>query len=253
MHNMRFFRTLLSFLIIILSIRRLARVEHWSEKTRAIVETGVVLTVALIWVYSARNGNKRKTEREPHIELPATSSQSDIYERKSVATNMKLIAVILLIAGCFSMRPLFSVFDFANALRAQQAWPSVIGKVLTVQVESDTSKAGHIYWYPVWSYSYIVGDNSYASGSRDLKGRFALVDFPSRNDANAIASQRPVGAEVTVYYDPSAPQRSLLDRRTWTLLDWMAMLVAAILPVVTFGTSAFLLYRAKSTSRSNDA
>lgn len=253
MYNGRFLRALLVFSIVIFSIHRLARLEHWPAEMTAVFEIGMVLAVALIWIHSIKSKGKIKSETYRHIEPPATGSPPETHKRKSTATNMRLTAAALLIAGCFSMRPLYSALDFAYALHAQQNWPSANGKVLTAHVEPATSKAGRIYWHPVWSYSYIVGGNSYTSGSRDLKGRFALVDFPTRNDANAIASQRPAGAEVRVYYDPFAPQRSVLDRRTWTAVDWIAMLVATILPVITFGTSAFLFYRASSSIGNGEA
>lgn len=246
MRDRNVLRTLVRLWLVILMVLWLARAEYWGVKTTVIVQAGAaVATVILIFIYAT---GKRKTSENENKQTPEMSDEAAqlvVRRRKAMSASMKLVAVILLVLGFPLLRPVFELVRYAEALRTEQSWPSVKGRIQTVQVESQTSKSGHANWHPVWSYSYLVDGKPYHSASRDLTGRFALIDYDSVGDANAAAAQRPIGAEVTVYYDPFAPQHSVLDRRAWDFLDWAVTLVILIVLVAVFG-GVVVLYRASS-------
>jgi hypothetical protein len=55
-------------------------------------------------------------------------------------------------------------------------------------------------------YAYGVGGRRYEQSQSDLAPTASLPDR-----AQAVIARYPIGSAVTVYYDPRAPQRALID------------------------------------------
>ncbi len=130
--------------------------------------------------------------------------------RGKLDTNGKIgIALVLGI--------LFAIgLPMVNDLRAmvyahdEQTWRVAHGQIRTMRVEemTTTGRSARHFWYPVWTYTYFVDGTPYRASSTDLARHHQVSEFGS---AAAAAAFRPVDTDVDVYYDPDAPQRSVLD------------------------------------------
>ena len=97
----------------------------------------------------------------------------------------------------------------ARALRiAAQNWSSTTGKVITSRVE--VTGGDHTTVSPHIVYQYNVYSNEY-SNSQIKVGDTFISSYTSRQSYDTV-DKYPVGAEVTVYYDPENPQQSALER-----------------------------------------
>jgi hypothetical protein len=227
-------RFLLGLAIAILSVVQLARVARWSWTVTSVALV-IGVPVILVLMYS----RQRKTEAKEQELASGSASKVVVRSQKASPAKMKLIAACLFVIACFATVPPYKMLCTVVYTQDEQAWPSVTGKIQTARVESTRSK-GRAYWYPVWSYSYVVDGTPYSAGNRDLQGRFAIASFNSEVSAIAAAALRPIGADITVFYDPSAPQHSVLDRRTMSPLDWEFTLLTLLFPMIPLGAAAVL-------------
>lgn len=93
--------------------------------------------------------------------------------------------------------------------RSASSWPATSGTILmsTIQVQRTGSARREI---PVVLYSYQVGPNVY-QGSRIRVGD-ELGSVTIAGHARAVLSRYPVGSTVHVFYDPTDPRLSALER-----------------------------------------
>jgi hypothetical protein len=97
----------------------------------------------------------------------------------------------------------------ARALReAAKNWASTPGKVVTSRVE--VSGGDHTTVSPHIVFQYNVYGRDY-SGSQIKAGDAHWASYTSRTAYDAV-DKYPVGADVTVYYDPENPEISALER-----------------------------------------
>ena len=97
----------------------------------------------------------------------------------------------------------------ARALRdAARNWASTPGKVITSRVE--VSGGDHTTVAPHIVFQYNVYGRDY-SGSQIKAGDMHMSSYNSRAAYDTV-DRYPVGATVTVYYDPENPQLSALER-----------------------------------------
>lgn len=95
-----------------------------------------------------------------------------------------------------------------------QAWPSVAGQTVSSEViylKGSTTGS----WCCIAEYVYEVDDVKYSGRSRGTSGL-------SREEARTMAYIKYAkGSSVNVYYDPSAPRRSVLEPGIrWTGTEW---------------------------------
>ncbi len=83
------------------------------------------------------------------------------------------------------------------------AWPEVRGTVLSATVQVSAQGNGR-HETPLVLYSYRVGD-------REFQGSRVNVGALTRQAADVVA-RYPAGSCVQVFYDPSDPTRSALER-----------------------------------------
>jgi hypothetical protein len=125
------------------------------------------------------------------------------------ATNVLVaIGVTLLAAGLLALAA--AAGDYARA-RAAADWPSVPGVVSTSEATTTRLMGRGISLVP-WAniaYSYEVGGQTYTSGQITLR---PPVPDAGGKTAASLLSAYPLGAEVTVYYDPSDPATAVLER-----------------------------------------
>jgi hypothetical protein len=93
--------------------------------------------------------------------------------------------------------------------QAAKTWPSTSGTVLMSTVQSKrTGRSRSIY--PVVVYQYMVNGQNYQS--QRIKAGEQFLSIRVTGEAQATAARYPVGASVTVYYNPANPGESALER-----------------------------------------
>ena len=90
-----------------------------------------------------------------------------------------------------------------------QSWPSTSGVVLMSSVQSRQSGRSHST-YPVVVYQYDVNGKTYQS--QNIKAGDQFMNVRVTGQAQATVARYPIGANVTVYYNPANPAESALER-----------------------------------------
>jgi hypothetical protein len=93
--------------------------------------------------------------------------------------------------------------------QSTQTWQSTTGTILMSSVQTSRSGNSHST-YPVVVYSYAVNGQSYQSQRVRAGDQFLTVRVAGQ--AQATVARYPIGASVTVYYDPANPSESALER-----------------------------------------
>ncbi len=93
--------------------------------------------------------------------------------------------------------------------QAAQAWPSTTGTILASTVESYWS-GRHQSMRPVVLYQYEVNGVGYQS--QTIKAGDQFMKIRVSGDVLKTTMKYPVGATVTIYYNPANPSESALER-----------------------------------------
>jgi hypothetical protein len=91
--------------------------------------------------------------------------------------------------------------------RASASWPIAEGRVTNSEVNHTTDAEGGDSYSPEITYTYAVNDTNHNNSTI----KFGENSYSSRKKAEEILSNYPVGKNVTVYYDPEKPDRSVLE------------------------------------------
>ena len=95
------------------------------------------------------------------------------------------------------------------ARQVAQSWPSTSGTVLMSSVQSRQSGRSHST-YPVVVYQYAVNGRTYQN--QTIKAGEQFMNVRIMGQAQATVARYPIGANVTVYYNPANPAESALER-----------------------------------------
>ena len=97
--------------------------------------------------------------------------------------------------------------------RKAASWPGTAGKITESRLEREAHDAGSTVRI---AYTYAVGERSFQS---------SCVSFTPKSDhlpaKEELVARYPVERSVTVYFDPSNPQRSVLERQQSA--GWLAL------------------------------
>ena len=91
--------------------------------------------------------------------------------------------------------------------RASESWPTADGIVTRSQVSHSTDAEGGDSYQPQVTYTYSAINSTYENNTI----KFGENSYSSRKKADGIAASYPVGKNVTVYYDPQQPIKSVLE------------------------------------------
>ena len=95
------------------------------------------------------------------------------------------------------------------ARQMTQTWPSATGTVLMSSVQwGSGSHSGTSY--PVVVYQYEVNGKTYQS--QNIKAGERFLNVRVMGQAQATVARYPIGANVTVYYNPANPAESALEK-----------------------------------------
>ncbi len=95
------------------------------------------------------------------------------------------------------------------ARQIAQSWPGISGTVLMSSVQSRRSGRNRST-YPVVVYQYDVNGKTYQS--QTIKAGEQFFNVRVIGQAQATVARYPIGANVTVYYNPANPAESALER-----------------------------------------
>ena len=99
-------------------------------------------------------------------------------------------------------------------LLASQSWPQAPGRILSARINvshdaGDEDNAPSTSYSPAVEYEYQVGPDRHVGNRIAFAGR----SYNSSKKAQQILdSSFPVGASITVFYDPAKPREAVLER-----------------------------------------
>lgn len=126
-----------------------------------------------------------------------------------IATMACTVGISVLVIGGLGIF-LYRRSQQSNSYRqAAQSWQSTTGMVLMSSVQSRTSGRSHSV-YPVVVYQYNVNGKTYQSQTIKAGEQFMSVRISGQ--AQETVARYPIGATVTVYYNPANPAESALER-----------------------------------------
>jgi hypothetical protein len=114
---------------------------------------------------------------------------------------------VILIAALLVFAAVLGGFGIAKYRvgAASVDWPTVEGRITGARLAS-TRSDNKTKYQPNVTYTYEVGGAS-LQGSRIT----AVSSYTSRGKASAVLARYPVGASVTISYDPENPRSSVLE------------------------------------------
>ncbi len=122
--------------------------------------------------------------------------------------HLILVAFVL----AFAAMLLAATFAKFAEVRAASRWPQAEGVVVKSEVEArerpalEAGEAATISSYPLVEYAYEVG-------KRKLRARrIGIAEIAPNVGIEEALAKYPVGAKVTVYYDPLDPAKAVLER-----------------------------------------
>src|SRR5688572_13876597 len=90
-----------------------------------------------------------------------------------------------------------------------QSWPGISGTILMSSVQSKRTGNSRST-YPVIVYQYHVNGRDYQG--QTVKAGEQYLNVRVAGQAQATVARYPIGAKVTVYYNPANPAESALER-----------------------------------------
>lgn len=103
-------------------------------------------------------------------------------------------------------------------------WPKTEGRVTSSDAQVVSREKGRGVYAPNVAYSFQVATKRYESSRLTLVPR----NYPSLQQTESILARYPVGAKVTVYYDPKSPENCVLVTTT-TGTEWAYALGGALM------------------------
>jgi hypothetical protein len=91
--------------------------------------------------------------------------------------------------------------------RASAEWPTAEGRISSSEIEHSTDSEGDDDYTPRVSYTYQVNGLSY----ENFTIKFGETTYSSERTALEILARYPVGQAVSVHYDPTNPDRAVLE------------------------------------------
>jgi hypothetical protein len=99
-------------------------------------------------------------------------------------------------------------------VEASQGWPSTVGQITESRVahstHTDSEGDSNDSYTPYVTYTYQVAGQEYTG--RDIAFGFKQ-GYNNASKAEAVVGKYPLGAQVSVYYDPADPQKAVLERQ----------------------------------------
>jgi hypothetical protein len=160
--------------------------------------------------------------------FPATNSKSTDAVKESLRSMVGHIVVVgILILGCAIIAMMMLELRVGGD---SQSWPTTQGTVRASRVREVWMIGRPIEYELVIDYEYTV-DGATLRGDTV---RFGDQHYAVESDAEKELANYPTGSNVTVYYDPRRPRRSVLQpgvRNRWQFV--LGIVAGAILVAIS--------------------
>jgi len=132
------------------------------------------------------------------------------------------LPVALLVTGLGTLFLAISIVRLYK-FSTSKTWLSTTGEIISSEMETKRGGRGRsVTYHAALVYDYSVEGTKY-SGSRICFGDYGSSN---PNHARQILNRYPAGKQVNVYYNPSKPEDSVLERRlSWTV--YLALIVGS--------------------------
>jgi hypothetical protein len=115
--------------------------------------------------------------------------------------------IVAVLSAALAMFGVVWALSEAVYAHASEHWPRTLGSIVTSGVSVEHDGDGRRYAADI-CYRYFVDGHEY-TGDRVRFGGF--LSFAWRRSADTLTERFPVGAPVTVAYDPAKPSRGVLE------------------------------------------
>ncbi len=153
-----------------------------------------------------------------------TESLIAILTSESVITGLLISVCAGGIMGLISWVLIRSGLSARKTALESQSWPSVPGRVVDAKVVKSASSPNSATTYsPSITYEYEVSGQTYRSSNLSFAGDMHPADS---GYAQAVVNHYLTYPHVIVYYDPSKPTQSALDRKignSWKVMVWVGV------------------------------
>lgn len=131
--------------------------------------------------------------------------------------------------------------------KASTGWPKASGQVTSSRIRDKVNNGKRSYWAEV-KYDYTVDGTTHTGSTIS----FGAGTTSMRMTAEKTADRYPVGKEVSVHYDPAAPNVSVLEPGV-TFGAYVGIVIGAILGLVGLGILiTFLIGRFRGDQEPDD-
>ena len=142
----------------------------------------------------------------------------------------RVVGALVLSAIILNTIFLIVIFYTRRKVRQAESWSSTVGTVTLSTIDVHRSGGRNSIAYPHVRYSYQVLGREYEANKIMLGARIG------GSGAQKVIDRYPVGAQVTVFYDPRNPYEAVLEKKGPA--PWIMWLVLVIINVVLFGMAA---------------
>ena len=145
--------------------------------------------------------------------------------------------LFVLIFGIIGVAMLIKSFQDKKKADESQNWSSTEGKITESYIRRDMGVNGdgimQILYYPEVRYEYEFMGIEY-TGQQISFG--ANTGYSYQKKTQAILSKYPLGANITVYYNPNAPEDAVLERRVG---GKVALIIGILFSLIAICTACF--------------
>lgn len=121
-------------------------------------------------------------------------------------------------------------------------WPATSGEISQSYIDTEIDNEGDRTYRAVVNYQYNVDGVSYTNGRLHFGPRNT---YNSQSKASEFLSEYPVGASVTVFYDPEKPTEAVLDIEpqniTVGIVIGGVLTLAGVVGMVVFAVKALMV------------
>lgn len=156
------------------------------------------------------------------------SHSNDDFDSPIVRGGIWFFGLLLIVSS-----PIAGYFTVMGVLdgRASVDWPTTAGQVIESRVEERITpvRKGNIltetiHYASIVRYQYMAAErNNIGSKIRPFS-----ITSTDKSEADAVITRYPLGAQVTVHYDPQDPKNALLEPGV-TTKEYLLLLVPAVM------------------------
>jgi len=174
-----------------------------------------------------------------------------IFEKRSFVINLSLLICMIF----FSMSIVDLAYSLKKTVLETATWPSVTATVVSQNIfEAAPSRYRTARWAATWSYTYIIANQNFQSHARSVP-LGTVLDFKYTEElARKDMELHPIGSQITVYYNPLAPEQTVLNKKVYEpKKGYLLILIGSLLLICSVVGTAIVSQRIKTRLASTPA